>query len=319
MLVTGQLTDFYPDLVDDRFESALALVHSRFSTNTFPSWPLAHPYRMIAHNGEINTVMGNENWMRAREALLSSEHVPGLERTYPICTPGASDTCRFDESLELLHLGGRSLPHSVLMMIPEAWENHESMPAEKRAFYDSTRRSWNRGTALRRSRSPTARSSARCSIATACAQSRYWVTADGLVVMASEVGVLDIDASDIVQRGRLQPGRMFLVDTSQGRIIGDEELKQELAAAHPYAGWLHAGLVHLDDLRRAISSRHSTVRSCSSSGCSATRRRRSRSSSRRWRRSGTSRSARWEPTPRSQRCQTDRACCSTTSSNSSRR
>ena len=135
MLITGQLTEFYPDLVDPRLESALALVHSRFSTNTFPSWPLAHPYRMIAHNGEINTVMGNENWMRAREALLATPLVPGLERAYPICTPGASDTCRFDEALELLHLGGRSLPHSVLMMIPEAWENHESMPADKRTFY----------------------------------------------------------------------------------------------------------------------------------------------------------------------------------------
>jgi glutamate synthase (NADPH/NADH) large chain len=135
MLITQQLREFYPDLDDERLESALALVHSRFSTNTFPSWPLAHPYRIIAHNGEINTVMGNENWMRAREALLQSDVIAGLERAYPICTGGASDTARFDEVLELLQLGGRSLPHSVLMMIPEAWENHESMPAEKRAFY----------------------------------------------------------------------------------------------------------------------------------------------------------------------------------------
>jgi glutamate synthase (NADPH/NADH) large chain len=261
MLVTGQLTDFYPDLVDEQFESALALVHSRFSTNTFPSWPLAHPYRMIAHNGEINTVMGNENWMRAREALLGSEHLPGLDRAFPICTPGASDTCRFDESLELLHLGGRSLPHSVLMMIPEAWENHESMPVNKRAFYQfhaSLMEPWDGpasiaftdgtviGAVLDRN---------------GLRPSRYWVTADGLVVMASEVGVLDIDPSEIVQRGRLQPGRMFLVDTSQGRIIGDEELKQELSSEHPYGEWLHAGLVHLDDLppRRFLTPQHGSV------------------------------------------------------------
>src|SRR5262245_8800061 len=261
MLVTGQLTDFYPDLVDDRFESALALVHSRFSTNTFPSWPLAHPYRMIAHNGEINTVMGNENWMRAREALMSSEHLPELDRGVPICTPGASDTCRFDESLELLHLGGRSLPHAVLMMIPEAWENHESMPADKRAFYQfhaSLMEPWDGpasiaftdgtviGAVLDRN---------------GLRPSRYWVTADGLVVMASEVGVLDIDASEIVQRGRLQPGRMFLVDTSQGRIIGDEELKRRLSAEQPYTEWLHAGLVHLDDLppRRFLTPQHGSV------------------------------------------------------------
>ncbi|MBM3675858.1 MAG: glutamate synthase subunit alpha, partial [Actinobacteria bacterium] len=136
MLTTPQLEEFYPDLQDERVESALALVHSRFSTNTFPSWPLAHPYRYLAHNGEINTVMGNRNWMRAREALLDSELIPGdLQRIFPICTPGGSDTATFDEALELLHLGGRSLPHAVLMMIPEAWENHESMSAEKKAFY----------------------------------------------------------------------------------------------------------------------------------------------------------------------------------------
>ncbi len=261
MLITGQLTDFYPDLVDERFESALALVHSRFSTNTFPSWPLAHPYRMIAHNGEINTVMGNENWMRAREALLTSEHLPGLDRAFPVCTPGASDTCRFDEALELLHLGGRSLPHSVLMMIPEAWENHEAMPVDKRAFYQfhaSLMEPWDGpasiaftdgtviGAVLDRN---------------GLRPSRYWVTADGLVVMASEVGVLDIDAADIVQRGRLQPGRMFLVDTSLGRIIGDEELKQQLSTEQPYSEWLHAGLVHLDDLppRHFLTPQHGSV------------------------------------------------------------
>src|SRR4051812_26895624 len=261
MLITQQLHEFYPDLDDERLESALALVHSRFSTNTFPSWPLAHPYRIIAHNGEINTVMGNENWMRAREAMLQSDLIGGLERAFPICTSGASDTARFDEVLELLQLGGRSLPPSVLMMIPEAWENHESMPADKRAFYKfhaSLMEPWDGpasiaftdgtviGAVLDRN---------------GLRPSRYWVTADGLVVMASEVGVLEIDAAEIVQRGRLQPGRMFLVDTSQGRIIGDDELKADLAGEHPYGEWLHAGLVRLDDLptRNFLTPQHGSV------------------------------------------------------------
>jgi glutamate synthase (NADPH) large chain len=261
MLTSGQLADFYPDLHDDRLESALALVHSRFSTNTFPSWPLAHPYRLIAHNGEINTVMGNRNWMRAREALLQSDLIPGLERAFPICTPGGSDTASFDEVLELLHLGGRSLPHSVLMMIPEAWENHESMPASKRAFYQfhsSLMEPWDGpasiaftdgtviGAVLDRN---------------GLRPSRYWVTADGLVVMASEVGVLDLDPADVVQKGRLQPGRMFLVDTAQGRVVGDDEIKATLAADRPYDEWLHAGLVHLEDLppRFFLTPQHSTV------------------------------------------------------------
>ncbi|MEI7883607.1 MAG: glutamate synthase subunit alpha, partial [Actinomycetota bacterium] len=135
MLTTPQLAMFFPDLTDARIESAIALVHSRFSTNTFPSWPLAHPYRFIAHNGEINTVQGNRNWMRTRESLLSSNLLPGLERAFPICAMGGSDSASFDEVLELLHLGGRSLPHAVMMMIPEAWENNKTMSAEKRAFY----------------------------------------------------------------------------------------------------------------------------------------------------------------------------------------
>ena len=261
MLTTQQLVGFFPDIADERFESALVLLHSRFSTNTFPSWPLAHPYRMIAHNGEINTVMGNENWMQAREALLHTELIPGLDRAFPICTAGASDTARFDEVLELLHLGGRSLPHAVLMMIPEAWENHESMAAAKRAFYQfhaAVMEPWDGpasiaftdgtviGAVLDRN---------------GLRPSRYWVTDDGLVVMASEVGVLDLDPATIVQKGRLQPGKMFLVDTSQGRIIDDEELKGDLAAAQPYDEWLHAGQVHLDDLpeRFFLTPQHGSV------------------------------------------------------------
>ncbi|MEX2293971.1 MAG: glutamate synthase large subunit [Acidimicrobiales bacterium] len=261
MLISHQVGDFFTDLRDSRVESSMALVHSRFSTNTFPSWPLAHPYRLIAHNGEINTVMGNENWMRAREALLESELIDGLERAFPVCTPGSSDTARFDEVLELLHLGGYSLPHAVLMMIPEAWENHESMPDWKRDFYRfhaSVMEPWDGpasiaftdgtliGAVLDRN---------------GLRPSRYWVTEDGLVVMASEVGVLPIDISTVVQKGRLQPGKMFLVDTAAGRIIDDEEIKRDLADQQPYGEYLHAGLVHLDDLpaRDFLTPQHASV------------------------------------------------------------
>ncbi len=261
MLISYQVGSFFTDLTDDRVETALALVHSRFSTNTFPSWPLAHPYRFVAHNGEINTVMGNENWMRAREALLQTDLIDGLERAYPICTPDSSDTARFDEVLELLHLGGYSLPHAVLMMIPEAWEHHESMPDWKRDFYRfhaSIMEPWDGpasiaftdgtviGAVLDRN---------------GLRPSRYWVTEDGLVVMASEVGVLPIDPATIVQKGRLQPGRMFLIDTNLGRIVGDDEIKEALAAQQPYGEWLHAGLVHLDDLpaRDFLTPQHASV------------------------------------------------------------
>jgi glutamate synthase (NADPH/NADH) large chain len=261
MLISYQVGEFFLDLQDERVESALALVHSRFSTNTFPSWPLAHPYRLVAHNGEINTVMGNENWMRAREALLQSDVLPGLERAFPICTPGSSDTARFDEVLELLHLGGYSLPHAVLMMIPEAWEHHESMPDWKRDFYRfhaSVMEPWD---------GPASIAFTDGSVIGAVLDrnglrpSRYWVTEDGLVVMASEVGVLPIEPSTVVQKGRLQPGRMFLVDTNLGRIVGDDEIKEALAAQQPYGEWLHAGLVHLDDLppRDFLTPQHASV------------------------------------------------------------
>ncbi|WP_246000072.1 glutamate synthase large subunit [Nocardioides pocheonensis] len=262
MLTTEQLDHVFPDLVDERVETAVAVVHSRFSTNTFPSWPLSHPYRFIAHNGEINTVMGNRNWMRAREALLSSELIPGdLERLFPICTPGASDSASFDEVLELLHMGGRSLPHAVLMMIPEAWENHTEMDAKRKAFYEfhsALMEPWD-GPA--------------CVVFTDGTQvgavldrnglrpSRYWVTDDGLVVLASEVGVLDLDPAKVVRKGRLQPGRMFLVDIEEHRIIEDEEIKSALAAEHPYDEWLHAGLIKLGDIaeREHVIHSHASV------------------------------------------------------------
>ncbi len=250
MLTTTQLSDFFTDITDERVESALALVHSRFSTNTFPSWPLAHPYRYIAHNGEINTVQGNRNWMRAREALIASELFPGdLERLFPICTPGASDSAGFDEALELLILGGYSIPEAILMMIPEPWENHREMSEGRKAFYEyhaSLMEPWD---------GPASIAFTDGSVIGAVLDrnglrpSRYWVTADNLVVMASEVGVVDIPTSTVVEKGRLQPGRMFLIDTSEGRIIRDDEIKGALEAARPYRQWLEENLLRLGDLR----------------------------------------------------------------------
>ncbi|MEN9305611.1 MAG: hypothetical protein RLY76_879 [Actinomycetota bacterium] len=262
MLTTGQLEEFFPDLSDERFKSPLALVHSRFSTNTFPSWPLAHPYRFIAHNGEINTVKGNRNWMAAREALLESDLIPGdIKRLFPIVDPAGSDSASFDEVLELLYLGGRTLPHSILMMIPEAWENHETMPAQLRDFYRfhaSLMEPWDGpacvtftdgnqiGAVLDRN---------------GLRPSRFWVTDDGLVILASEVGVLDVPQEKVVRKGRLQPGRMFLVDIAAGKIIEDEEIKSSLANNAPYGEWLHAGIIRLSDLpaREHIIYPHSSV------------------------------------------------------------
>ncbi|HLI42839.1 MAG TPA: glutamate synthase large subunit, partial [Acidimicrobiales bacterium] len=264
MLATHQLRGFFPDLADGRLESALALVHSRFSTNTFPTWSLAHPYRLVAHNGEINTVRGNRNWMRAREALLDSPLLAkggDLGDLLPVCTPGASDSASFDEVLELLHLGGRSLPHAVLMMVPEAWENNAEMAPERRAFYryhSCLMEPWDGPAAIaftdgRLVGAVLDRNGLR--------PARYWVTDDGLVVLASEVGVLDLAPSRVVRRGRLQPGRMFLVDTKDGRIVGDDEVKGALAAARPYASWLEDGLVHLDQLppRRMLTPQHASI------------------------------------------------------------
>ncbi|MFJ2268122.1 glutamate synthase large subunit [Streptomyces sp. NPDC087849] len=271
MLTTGQLEPFFPDLSDRRFATAVALVHSRFSTNTFPSWPLAHPYRFVAHNGEINTVKGNRNWMKARESQLASSAFGSadnghggterLDRIFPVCTPDASDSASFDEVLELLHLGGRSLPHSVLMMVPEAWENHDSMDPARRAFYQyhsTMMEPWDGpacvtftdgtqvGAVLDRN---------------GLRPGRYWVTDDGLVVLSSEVGVLDIDPAKVVRKGRLQPGRMFLVDTAEHRIVEDDEIKAALAAEQPYEEWLETGEIELEDLpeREHIVHTHASV------------------------------------------------------------
>jgi glutamate synthase (NADPH) large chain len=265
MLTPDQLVSFYPELSDQRVTSAIALVHSRFSTNTFPSWPLAHPYRFIAHNGEINTIRGNRNWMAAREALLGghgSRLLPGdIERLFPICAPDASDSANFDEVLELLYLAGRSLPHAVLMMIPEAWENDSSMDPARRAFYQfhaSLMEAWD---------GPASVAFTDGTVVGAVLDrnglrpGRWWRTADGLVVLASEAGVLDLDPSTVVAKGRLQPGKMFLVDTAAGRIIEDDEIKAELAAAAPYEQWTHAGLIPLADLpaREHVVYTHDSV------------------------------------------------------------
>ncbi|MGH8827777.1 MAG: glutamate synthase central domain-containing protein, partial [Jiangellaceae bacterium] len=262
MLTTGQLEPFFPDLSDHRFGSALAVVHSRFSTNTFPSWPLAHPYRFVAHNGEINTVQGNRNWMRARESQLESDVIPGdLSRLFPVVDPRGSDSASFDEVLELLHLGGRSLPHAIRMMIPEAWENHTGLAQARRDFFEF------HSTIMEPWDGPA------CVVFTDGNQigavldrnglrpGRYWVTADGLVVLASEAGVLDLDPATIVRKGRLEPGRMFLADLAEHRLLDDTEIMDALATEAPYGEWLHAGLIKLDDLpeRDHVVHTHASV------------------------------------------------------------
>src|SRR6266566_971186 len=249
MLLTTQLTEYYPDLSHPAMESPLALVHSRFSTNTFPSWNRAHPYRYLAHNGEINTLRGNINWMHARQAMFESDWFgDDIKKILPVINTDGSDSAMFDNCLELLALGGRSLPHAVMMMIPEPWENHESMDPERRAFYEyhsCLMEPWDGPASIAftdgvRIGAVLDRNGLR--------PSRYYVTKDDLVVMASEVGVLDIAPERILQKGRLQPGRMFLVDTEQGRIVADEELKQKIATEQPYRQWLDNNLIRLKDV-----------------------------------------------------------------------
>ena len=262
MLSADQIESMYPDVTDPDVESALALVHQRFSTNTFPSWPLAHPYRYVAHNGEINTLRGNINWMRAREALCrSSVFGDELWKVLPVTRDGLSDSATFDNVLEFLVMSGRSLPHAILMMIPEPWQKHESMSADRRAFYEyhsALMEPWD---------GPASIAFTDGTVIGAILDrnglrpSRYYVTKDGLVVMASEVGVLDIPPEDVLIKERLHPGRIFLVDTARGRIVDDEEIKAELAAEHPYADWLRENLVQLADLpkHKAPPADHATV------------------------------------------------------------
>ncbi len=252
MLIADQIVGTFPDLEDPDLVSALALVHQRFSTNTFPSWPLAHPYRYVAHNGEINTLRGNINWMRAREGLLRSDVFgDDLAKILPIIREGGSDTATFDNVLEFLVMGGRSLPHAVLMMIPEPWSGDASMAPELKAFYEyhsALMEPWD---------GPASIAFTDGTVVGAVLDrnglrpSRYYVTKNDLVVMASEVGVLDIPPDEVLLKERLHPGRIFLVDTAQGRIVSDEEIKQTLAAERPYATWLAEHLVDIEDLPEA--------------------------------------------------------------------
>ena len=244
-----RVATFYPELTNPLMKSGLALVHQRYSTNTFPAWPLAQPFRFISHNGEINTVRGNMNWMKARQGLFRSEILgTDLEEIFPILTEGASDSAIIDNAIELLYHSGRSLQHAVLMLIPEAWHHHVEMPDENRAFYEyhaCIMEPWDGpasipftdgkviGAVLDRN---------------GLRPSRYTVTKDGLVIMGSESGVLEVAPDNIASRGRLKPGRMFLVDTSKGRIVGDEEIKAELAAMKPYRKWLDDHLASLDEI-----------------------------------------------------------------------
>lgn len=253
MLTPTQLDVFYPDLRDPAMESALALVHSRFSTNTFPSWKLAHPYRYLIHNGEINTLRGNQNWMHARESQLASELFgDDLEKIIPVIREDGSDSAKFDNTLEFLALSGRSLAHVMMMMIPEPWENHESMDDDKRAFYEyhsCLMEPWDGPASI-------AFTDGKIVGATldrnGLRPSRYYVTREDTVVLASEVGVLDIPPEEVIQKERLQPGRMLLIDTEEGRIISDDEIKKKIAARHPYREWLDDNLVNFEKLTEDI-------------------------------------------------------------------
>src|SRR5215212_1226708 len=249
MLTSPQLLGYYPDLQDPRTESALGLVHSRFSTNTFPSWELAHPYRMIAHNGEINTLRGNVNWMRARESQLASELFgEDLQKVLPVVRPGGSDSATFDNVLELLVLAGRSLPHAVMMMIPEAYDGREDLPEHLRGFYafhSCLMEPWDGPAAV-------AFTDGRVIGATldrnGLRPGRWLETRDGWVVLGSETGVMDEPRSNILRKGRLQPGKLFLVDLELGRIVSDEDVKREVSTQQPYGEWFEQGIVHLGDL-----------------------------------------------------------------------
>ena len=263
LLLATQLTRFYGELADPDVSSALCLVHQRFSTNTFPSWQLAHPYRYIAHNGEINTLRGNVNWMLARQSILESPLFgEDIKKLFPVITPGGSDSASLDNTIELLFQAGRSLPHVMAMLIPEAWAANPHMRSEKRAFYEyhaSLMEPWDGPAAIAFT---DGRSIGAVLDRNGLRPGRYVVTNDGIVVMASEAGVLDIPAEQVKKKGRLQPGKMFLVDTVEGRIVTDKEIKQQLSYRQPYAQWLHDNQITLDQLPeppRVHGSDHKTI------------------------------------------------------------
>jgi len=249
LLLADQIAPFFPDLANPDLQSGLALVHQRYSTNTFPTWDLAQPFRFLSHNGEINTLRGNINWMNARQHLFQSELFGAdMPKLFPIATPGASDSAILDNAIELLYHTGRSLPHAIMMLIPEAWQRHRTMSDEKRAFYEyhaCLMEAWDGPASIpftdgRVVGAVLDRNGLR--------PSRYTVTRDGLVIMASETGVLPVEPAKVSAKGRLQPGRMFLVDFAQGRIVDDEEIKHEIASRRPYRTWLNQNLRRLDDL-----------------------------------------------------------------------
>ncbi len=263
MLMPAQVDRYYPDLCDPTMISSMALVHSRFSTNTFPSWDRAHPYHFLAHNGEINTLRGNVNWMHARQSLFASELFgDDMKKALPVINTNGSDSAMFDNCLELLVMSGRSLPHAVMMMVPEPWESHEGMSKEKRAFYEyhsCLMEPWDGPAAVAFTDGRVIGAVLDRNGLRPC---RYYITDDDLVIMASEAGVLQIPPEKILRKGRLQPGKMFLVDTEQGRIIPDEEIKNDLASARPYGDWVSANHLLLEELPAApllYESDHVTV------------------------------------------------------------
>src|SRR5277367_5605625 len=263
LMLAPQIEKFYVELANPLATSALCLVHQRFSTNTFPSWKLAHPYRYVAHNGEINTIRGNVSWMNARQSVLSSPlHDGQIDKLYPVITPDASASGSLENAVEFLYQSGRSLPHVMAMLIPEAWSGNPDMDEEKRAFYEyhaSLMEPWDGPAAI-------AFTDGKVIGATldrnGLRPGRYIVTKDDLVVLASEAGVIEVPAEDIRKKGRLQPGRMFLVDTVQKRIISDAEIKKQLAGRQPYAAWLKEQQVSLETLpepSRVIATNHETL------------------------------------------------------------
>ena len=321
LLLAPQITKFYPELSDPLVKSALCLVHQRFSTNTFPSWPLSHPYRYVAHNGEINTVKGNVIWMNARQSLLeSSLFGDDLKKVFPVIVPGGSDSASLDNAVELLLHSGRELPHVMAMLIPEAWSRNPHMDPAKRAFYEyhaSLMEPWDGPASI-------SFTDGRLIGATldrnGLRPGRYVVTTDDLVVLSSEAGVLEFPPERVKYKGRLQPGRMFLVDTVAGRIISDDEIKAHLASRQPYAEWIKQNQITLEQLPEPTRVHGpATKPSSPASASSDTPKRTSSSSSTRWPARAKSRPARWALTRRWPVSPISRSFCSTTSSSSLRR
>jgi hypothetical protein len=250
MLTPAQVPAYFPDLSDESFESALALIHSRFSTNVLPTWPLAHPYRTLAHNGEINTLRGNLNWMRSREAIIASSlfSEDEIQKMRPITQEGSSDSGVLDNVVEFLMMGGRSLPHVMMMLIPEAWQKDPEIPDDRKAFYEY------HGAIIEPWDGPASVAFTDGTLIGATLDrnglrpSRYCLTDDNLLIMASEAGVLEVPPEKIVGKGRLQPGKMFIASLEEGRIIPDEEIKARICAERPYREWLDDGKIPLAEL-----------------------------------------------------------------------